>query len=325
MVMTAEIYLKENIDDKVTIIPWQDKNTLPIYLRNNYNLFEMKILGTLRLLLEIVDEHPGVDTLLKHIQRIETLTDHQVVLFYKEMTRYRRKSLIEKRIPFVIEDGQMYLPFLGLDLKRAPETIEYGIKQFSASAQLAYLYFLYHKDVQINMTEFANRMGLTNMTASRALNELYHASLITYEMGGKTGRSKVYKRISDPEYFLKGRKYIKSPVQKNVYAKSKPQDALIAGLDALSELSMLNPPNQAVVAISRDEFNQQKIEIIKNKDIIKDSQLVEIQIWEYDPKQVSDNNHVDLLSLYASLKEENDERIEQALEEILRGEAWYMA
>jgi hypothetical protein len=161
------------------------------------------------------------------------------------------------------------------------------------------------------------------MKASRALNDLYHANLITYEMGGKTGRSKKYKRIPDPDYFLKGSGYIKTPIRNTVYTKIKPLESLTAGLDALSELSMINSPGYPVVAISRTQFNNQKIDTIKNRDLIKDTQLVELQIWDYDPKRFSDNNHVDILSLYASLKEEKDERIEQALEEILRGEPWY--
>ena len=173
------------------------------------------------------------------------------------------------------------------------------------------------------MTDFAEKMGFTKMTASRALNDLYHANLMTYEIGGKTGRSKEYKRISDPTYFLKGRIYVKSPVKKIVYAKIKPLGALTAGFDALAELSMINPPNYPVMAVSRTMFKNQEIEVIKNKDLIKDMQLAEIQIWDYDPKQFSDTKHVDLLSLYASLKEENDERIEQALKEVLGGESWF--
>lgn len=51
--------------------------------------------------------------------------------------------------------------------------------------------------------------------------------------------------------------------------------------------------------------------------------LVELQLWNYDPKLFSNKNHVDLMSLYAILKEETDERVGQALEEILRGEPWY--
>ncbi len=71
----------------------------------------MTILGILYILIKITDETPSVDMLQKHIKRIESLTDYQILIFYKEISRFRRKTLIENRIPFVIEDGQMYLPF----------------------------------------------------------------------------------------------------------------------------------------------------------------------------------------------------------------------
>ncbi|HHY23494.1 MAG TPA: MarR family transcriptional regulator, partial [Clostridiaceae bacterium] len=193
----------------------------------------------------------------------------------------------------------------------------------TTSTQIAYLYFLYHKEDVVNMTEFAEKMGFTKMTASRALNDLYNANLLTYEIGGKTGRSKEYKRIPDPDYFLRGREYLKTPVKKIIYLKTKPLGALTAGFDALAGLSMINPPGRSVMAVDRNQLNKEQIEIVKNKDLIKDAQLVELQLWDYDPKLFSDKHHVDLLSLYASLKEETDERVEQALDEVLQGEPWY--
>jgi len=275
------------------------------------------------ILLEIIEEAPSVDLIKKHIKRIEELTSRQIILYYKEITRYRRKSLIVNRIPFVIEDGQIYLPFLGLVLKKAPQYVNDEANTFSTSSQLAYLYFLYNKDALVNTTEFAQKIGFTVMTASRALNELYDANLITYKIGGKTGRSKEYRRIQDPEYFKKGRAYMKNPVKKVVYVKRAPDGALLAGLEALADLSMLNPSGHLVRAISRERLNKEDIKIIKNKDIVKDQKFVELEIWNYDPKLFADKKHVDLMSLYASLKEEKDERIEQALEDVLRGEIWY--
>ncbi|MTI46825.1 MAG: MarR family transcriptional regulator [Firmicutes bacterium] len=324
MVMTVKAYLKENVDEHVTIDQWQDKNKLPVFLRNIYNFYEMIILDNHCILLEILDDAPGIDMIVKHIKRIEELTNQQIVLCYRRITRYRRKSLIKSRIPFVIEDGQIYLPFLGLDLKNVGQYVDEEVNTFSTSAQLAYLYFLYNKGTMINTTEFAERMGFTVMTASRALNDLYDAKLITYKIGGKTGRSKEYRRISDPKYFEKGRTYMKSPVKKVVYVKIAPKDALIAGLDALAELSMINPPGHPVRAISRRQLNKNDFRIIKNKDLVKDQKLVELEVWDYDPKLITDKKHVDPMSLYASLKEKKDERIEQALEEVLRGEIWYM-
>ncbi len=323
MVMTAEPYLKENIDEQLTIKPWLKKNNFPIFLRDSYNFYEMTILGTRCILLEVVDEMPNIDQLQKHMKQIKNLTDRQIVLFYKDITRYRRKSLIENRIAFVIEDGQMYLPFLGLDLKKAQEHVEDKVKSFTTPAQIAYLYFLYHKEEVVNTTEFAKKLGFNKMTASRALNDLYHANLITYKIGGMTGRSKEYKRIPDPDYFLRGRDYLKTPVRRIIYTKTKPLGALAAGMDALAGLSMINPPDNPIMAIDRNKLNKEQVEIVKNKDLIKDTKLVELELWDYDPGLFSNNRHVDLLSLYASLKEETDERVEQALEEVLRGEPWY--
>jgi hypothetical protein len=173
------------------------------------------------------------------------------------------------------------------------------------------------------MTEFADKMGFNKMTASRALNDLYHANLITYKIGGKTGRSKEYKRITDPDYYMYGKEYLKTPVRKTIHVKTKPLGALTAGFDALAELSMINPPSHPILAVDKNRLKKEQIEIVENKDLIKDSQLVELQLWDYDPKLFADKRHVDLLSLYVSLEEEADERVEQALEEVLRGEAWY--
>ena len=323
MVMTAETYLKENIDEHLTIKPWLKKNNFPIFLKEKYNFYDMTILGTRCILIEVMDELPNIDQIQKHMKQIENLTDRQIVLFYKEITRYRRKSLIEKRIAFVIEGGQMYLPFLGVDLKKVQEHAEEEVRGFTTPAQIAYLYFLYHKEDIVNSTEFAEKLGFNKMTASRALNDLYHANLITYEIGGKTGRSKEYKRIPDPDYFFRGRNYLKTPVRKIIYTKTKPLGALTAGLDALAELSMINPPSHPIMAIERNKLNKEHVEIVKNKDLVKDKELVELELWDYDPRLFSDKSHVDLLSLYASLKEETEERVEQALEEVLRGETWY--
>ncbi len=323
MIKTAELYLKENVDEHLTIKPWSEKNSFPVILKESFNFYEMMILGTQCILLEIIGEMPSIDQIQKHMKQIMNMTDLQIVLFYRDITRYRRKSLIEKRIPFVIEDGQMYLPFLGLDLKKTGEHIEDEIRRFTTPAQITYLYFLYHKYEVVNTTECAEKLGFNIMTASRALNDLYHANLITYEIGGSTGRSKKYRRIPDPDYFLMGRDYLKTPIRRIIFTKTKPLGAITAGLDALAGLSMINPPDHPIMAIDRNNYNKEEIEIFQNKDFIKDIKPVELELWDYDPGLFSNDHHVDLLSLYASLNEETDERIEQALGKVLQGESWY--
>ncbi|MBS3991856.1 MAG: MarR family transcriptional regulator [Erysipelothrix sp.] len=324
MIKSLVSYLKENLDDEVLVKKWEDKNKLPLLLQSSYNYYETRILNHQIILIEIMENSPNVEQLQKHLMQIRNQTEYPLVLLFNEISRYRRKSLIKNRISFLIKDGQMYMPFLGLDLNKVSEFIEREAKPFTTPAQIAYLFFLYNYDSIVNVTDFAKKMNFNTMTASRALNDLYNANLITYELSGMTGRSKEYKRISNPEYLNKGKDYLKSPVWKIVHAVKEPKGAYLAGLDALSNLSMLNPQKKSVYAISKDNFYKGNIEIVKNKDLISDMNLVELEIWNYDPKLFTKSIHVDLMSLYLSLRDLKDERVEQALDEVLQGESWYM-
>ena len=49
---------------------------------------------------------------------------------------------------------------------------------------------------------------------------------------------------------------------------------------------------------------------------------LEISVWSYAPSLLAKGNAVDRLSLYLSLKESQDERIEAALEEMMRELQW---
>lgn len=323
LIKALELYLKENIDEQLELKTWQSKNSFPFFLRKYYNFYAMTILEVECILLEIIDETPSIDQLQKHINQIKSLSDQKIVLFYKEISRYRRKSLIKNRIPFVVENGQMYLPFLAIDLTSSNDYIKKEKQKFTTPGQVAYLHFLYHMDEVINATDFAIKFNLNKMTASRALNELYHLNLLTYKTGGMTGRSKEYKRIKDPDYFQRGRDYIKSPVRSIIHTKTRPLDAFTAGVDALAKLSTINPSPHPIVAIDKNKLNKEQVEIINNRDFIQDNKFIEVELWEYDPGLFSNNQCVDILSLHASLQEDLDERVEIALEEVLEGESWY--
>ena len=316
-------YLRENVDEKVTINPWDRLEQFSLALRKAYQFYEIKLLGDNYLLMKVLQETPNIDQLKKQIERVTDASCKKAILLFKEISRYRRRSLIEKRIPFIIENGQMYLPFIGLDVKKGHEYTKQEIKQFTSPAQVAFLYFLYHQDEVINVTEFSKKIGVNEMTASRALNELYQANLVTFVIGGKTGKSKQYKRIADPIYFKIGKQYLKTPVKKVIYVASTFLDAPYAGLDLLARKSQLNAPSHQVRAIDRKRLEEYHLNILTNKDEIKDNYLTELQLWDYDPTLFCKNLYVDLVSLYVSLKEETDERVMQALEETMRGEPWY--
>ena len=318
-----EGYLQKNMDENIIINEWKYSNKFPIFLKETYQFYFTEILERGCLLLQIQDEALGIVALKKHIKLINSIVDYEIIFVYRSISRFRKQSLIQNRIPFVVQDKQMFLPFLGLDIKAVKDKPKEKIKTFSDSAQLAFLYFLYHKELKINGTELAELINVTGMTASRVLNELYSANLLTYEIGGKTGRSKEYRRIGDPDYYEEGSKYLKNPIKKTVYVDEVKENYPVAGLEALSMISMINPPGRKVGAIYKKDFDKIAEKIILDKAQIMDEKIDELQVWRYDPTFISKNNIVDIVSLSVSLNGINDERIEQALEKRMEAEEWY--
>ena len=54
----------------------------------------------------------------------------------------------------------------------------------------------------------------------------------------------------------------------------------------------------------------------------KDSQVAEYQVWRYEPALLDDQATVDPLSLILSLREETDERVAQAIEQLEGALPW---
>ncbi len=341
MINILNSFMKSYIDDNFSIIPMDNKKKLPIILKNKFNYYEMSVLNHSCILIEILKEEPSIKNLKNTIQIIKKIFQKEPVLYYNKLSTYRRKSLISNRIGFIEENGQFYLPFIALFINSFPnyynndtdentsniflKTEYFKIQnEFTPLAQLAFLYFLYNKDREITNKEFASLFDITEMSASRALIELYNHKLINYKIHGKTLRSKLYRRIKDPDYFKIGKSLLISPIKKIVFVNEIPNNTFISGLEALSNISMINPINYKVRAISYKNLNNKDIKIINNKDYIEDNNLIKLEIWKYNPSYFIKNNIVDILSLYSSMNKTMDVRIQKELEQLLRNESWYM-
>ena len=107
--------------------------------------------------------------------------------------------------------------------------------------------------------------------------------------------------------------YLIQPVRTTVFIEKSAvtRDMFPAGLSALSEMSMLNPP-----AVETWGTVGGKIKGSAQKLIDSEKQCA-LQLWRYDPRRISQTGGVDVLSLAASLADDMDERVEQCIEEIL--------
>lgn len=85
-----------------------------------------------------------------------------------------------------------------------------------------------------------------------------------------------------------------------VQVRNEPDYACVAGLEALAELSMTNPPGCKVRVIYGEDYG----EIVTNADQTQDENLVELQVWEYDSTLFTKTNLIEIGSLYTLLQDE---------------------
>jgi hypothetical protein len=95
-----------------------------------------------------------------------------------------------------------------------------------------------------------------------------------------------------------------------------------AGLSALAEYSMLAPPPHAVVAVARDVWATKTRHGEFERLPPEAQEGSEVEVWSYDPQLFAAGGVVDRFSLYLSLKDDEDERTQTALDEMMERIEW---
>lgn len=254
-----------------------------------------------------------VETLKKHLTRIKNGTNLPVVLVLEQITSRQKEYLIREKIPFVVDGKQIYLPFMAVYLTERCDAEKVPRKEILPSAQLLLLHFIYNGARELSASQAAKDLKLTPTSISRASKQLEEMGLLKTR---KFGVQKMLFSDDTPEMlFQHAEKKLANPVKRTVYLPRKYVDSglLESGYSALSEYSMLNAPS--VKCYAAEKISQWKTQ---QTNSLQDSQTqVAVEMWRYDPRRLSNEKMVDVLSLALSLREDTDERVEEAVEEML--------
>lgn len=82
------------------------------------------------------------------------------------------------------------------------------------------------------------------------------------------------------------------------------------------QIAYLNPPRVKTYEVYDKELDKAELE----EELINPENQVKVEIWNYDPSHFSNSNMVDSISLALSFHENTDERIEEAVEELMKKE-----
>jgi DNA-binding transcriptional ArsR family regulator len=291
--------------------------SIPFVIKKSYNISIVQIENIDNVVLSTKEE--DIKSIKKHLSLFEEALSLPIILNISHISNSMKKYLIENKISFISAES-IYLPRLLIylnDISNKPK--KKNNTRLSKLAQIILISELIKKEEKIEIFNIANSFNVTQMSASRALKELYEFKYLKLET---IGRKKIYTLDinEDIEEILST---LKNPKIKDVYIKNDDLKyfdyKILSSYSALPKYTNITN-NENIYAVEKEYFEKQinknkQIQIYDNK---YDNTLVQIELWRYSPLLIQDDI-IDPISLYLLLKnkiDEEDTRVRNAMDEL---------
>lgn len=300
----------------------------PFYLQGRYGFWVARLHEADCLLYTPRDTYESwsAGDVAKDREQLAELTNGMIVFVAERITQGRRRQLMSQKIPFIIPGSQLYLPDLQLDLREHFSKTRERPRHLSPSAQRILLYMIQSGYLEVDSgASLARELNISRMTSSRAMEELEYFELAEIIDKGRTKSIRISRDFKG--LWEAAQKCLKSPVKKKISVcdENRGLDGglITGGLTALAEYSNLAAPERPVFAYNRAVRDPKKQTLKWHETDDLGEADYEVEFWSYPPISIRRNvNHVDRLSLYLSLRDHEDERVQQALTEMMKGIEW---
>ena len=292
--------------------------TLPISFEKRYQYAKMKFHKESFLLIK-EKRRGSLNSFVTQARTMGRKASMDVILVFSKLSDNEKKQLLQARVPFVDFKGNLFFPPLGLALN-ANDDVEV-FKELTPSEQLTWIAFLLTKGQKVVDVDLLSQItGLPNSTIYRCLR-----TFKTLNWLNKPNKLYAY-TASKKELFLKSESFLFNPIKKRLllsdFDLNKIQSdsrLLYGGTYALSYLTFLAESDEnSSYVISQRQFN--KLSLPLSQHILEGKIL---EIWRYSPfvsefwndfKETQDRQFVDPISLYLTLKDDDDPRVEEEIE-----------
>lgn len=314
-------YIENVTGKKVRFLNENNETKFPRYISNLYSWQTVEILGYKCALINLKYDRLIVENLIKHLKVISEGIEVHPILIFNQLNPEQRERLISNNIPFVVSKSQLFLPFVFMDFRKEVLKGKEINLQFTPSIQLIFLYVFYHDEEKFIAKDISTFCKVSTMTVNRSLSVLLELGVIE-----KVGYAKdvFYKKIKPrKEMFKICKESLINPIRKKVNIAQESINMVTkltpAGEYALSRLGMLTEKATKQYAIDIETYKELKKNNIVNSIDYLFFNTIELEVWKYDPTLIGGNLElsVDWLSLYLSLREEQDERVQIELDILL--------
>lgn len=312
-------FIEKSIGMEVDIKDVDCNGKLPMIYFSLYD-FKIASMHNIKWLIAIPKEKINLAQLRKNHRQIEKLLDMRCALYIKNTSTYSKNAMIADGIPFIVEDKEIYLPFLGILLNSARERTIKPVQRISFLTQKMILTSIYEKWNGITVTKAAEQLDITKMSASRCFDEI---DFFDMPILGTKGKSRVINVPEDiKELWSSIEVYMRNPVLNIFYINDNLKLPVFGGMSALAEYSMISDNKYPTYVVAKKDI---KDLALKDRlvDINKDEPGCIIQEVGY-VVSFGKGDAIDPLSLLLSLSdnEKADERIEISIREMLEEYVW---
>lgn len=247
-----------------------------------------------------------------------------ICLVAEQLPPYLRRRLVELRQPFVIPGRQLFWPQLGsAETVQRPQRLRpRPVAQLEPIAQQLLIALVLRRLLApVTINAAAAALGCTAASVSQAVKALEGSDLISSRL---QGRERVFELREAPHAtWQRAETLLRSPVRRRlrVMAAALPEGAApAAGESALATLTDLGAPAEPILAATSRVWNQQAVAPVAIPT--PDLGTCVVELWRYPPEATANRGTVDPLSLFLSLREVKDERVQSALTQLLEQVPW---
>jgi DNA-binding MarR family transcriptional regulator len=262
----------------------------------------------------------------KHADTLKQTLNEPVVLVLQILPSYARNRMVQMGIPFIVPGSQTFIPGSLIDLReRFPQPTVKRRETLGPAAQCTVFYHLLRESLAgISLKEIAQRIRYSPMMMTKVKDELEAAEVCEIV---RNGRSTVLAfKATGRDLWTQVMPLTVSPVRKTHWIQwNRPvQSALIAGMSALSRQSMISDDRLPTYALTHQAFHDclERGECAGCRDA--ENATARMEVWSYAPELLveKDSPMVDVLSLYLSLRDSADERVQQQLKRLIEEILW---
>lgn len=315
--LLKDIGLPIKINDYTGTIP------LPRYLVQGRKIYTGQYEKFRFVIIELSEGPKDSRVAASELGKYQTAFDTYAAFSFSTMSRTQRNAYVRHGIPFICETAQVYLPFLGILFSDIfPEIRRINAEKMTGITQSIFLFLLYNEKRKYAKSDIAKALGINPTYVTRASEQLKAMGLTDEQKNGKNVF--LIRRYDGFEFFEKAKEFLINPVREYKYIKAEEaEDSFpVSGGSAVSVMSMLNPPKIQVRACYVKEPDYNKLKEAEEPQWQPAEKVCLLEAWKYDPCKFAVNGIVDPVSLYCSLSENTDERLQKEIETILEEFKW---